>query len=307
MSLFEASQTTVSAAVYQIADSCGASADAEMRARALISLNSGIRHFNNRYKWYWLMTEATPIQVWAPFGVAGVTASAGAASAAAPVSHGVKVDDYLVGSGFAAGCRVTATAVSGFGFSIATTGFTTNTTATFALTATRDMYDIPSDWKAPYSVVLIGGVPLRYIQRRARDRMTDSEQAGGDVYGYDLMMVGSKGKIRLLTPPGGAGWLQVRYHRNMATASASASTATLDVPDNYEPYLMAWAKWHFLTDKGEERKAQAMTWLSLAEDGLKTMLRDQTTIPDEQLGFTPDHVISGRISENSIAYVPWDY
>ena len=120
-------------------------------------------------------------------------------------------------------------------------------------------------------------------------------------------MVGSKGKIRLLTPPGGGDWLQLRYHRNMATAASTATATTLDIPDNYEPYLMAYAKWHFLTDKGEERKSQATTWLSLAENGLTTMLKDQTNIPDEDLGFTPGHMTAGRVSDNSTVNIAWDY
>jgi hypothetical protein len=306
MSLFEASQTPFVSAVQQIADSCGASADTEMTTRAGISLNSAIRHFNNRYKWNWLLTEAAPIVVVAPFGVAGVTASASVASAAAPAAHGIKTDDFISGLCWPMGTRATATAASGFGVNALATGFAT--TATMPVTATRDMYDLPSDYKAVYTCRLLSSnTPLRYVQRRGVDRGNVSEQAMQDTYGYDLLMVGSKGKIRLLTPPAGADVLQVRYHRNMATGSASASTTTLDIPDNYEPYLMAWAKWHFLTDKGEERKMQATTWLSLAEDGLKTMLKDQTNIPDEELGFTPGHMQAGRISENSVVGVSWDY
>jgi hypothetical protein len=306
MSLFEASQTPFVSAVQQIADSCGASADTEMTTRAGISLNSAIRHFNNRFKWNWLLTEAAPIVVVAPFGVAGVTASASVASAAAPAGHGIKTDDFISGLCWPMGTRATATAVSGFGVNALATNFAT--TATMPITATRDMYDLPTDYKAMYSVRLLSSnTPLRYVQRRGVDRGAESEQAGGNVFGYDLMMVGSKGKIRLLTPPGAADVLQVRYHRNMATAAATSTATTLDIPDNYEPYLMAWAKWHFLTDKGEERKTQATTWLSLAEDGLRTMLKDQTNIPDEDLGFTPGHMQAGRVSENSVVGVKWDY
>jgi hypothetical protein len=306
MALFQGSQTPFVTAVQQIADSCGASADTEMTTRAGVSLNSAIRHFNSRYKWNWLLTEAVPIQVWAPFGVAGVTASAGAASAAAPTGHGVKVDDFISGTYFQSGTRVSATAASGFGINCYPTGITT--TATANVTATRDMYDLPSDWKAPYSLKLLSSnTPLRYIQRRSVDRSAASEQAGAGVYGYDLMLVGSKGKVRLLTPPAAADVLQVRYYRCMATASASGATGSLDLPEGYEPYLMAWAKWHFLTDKGEERKSQATTWLSLAENGLTTMLKDQTNIPDEDLGFTPGHMTAGRVSDNSTVNIHWDY
>jgi hypothetical protein len=119
-------------------------------------------------------------------------------------------------------------------------------------------------------------------------------------------MVGSKGKIRLLSPPNGADWLMVRYYRCMATAAASSTSTTLDIPSDYEHYLIAWAKWHFLTDKGEERKAQATTWLSLAEDGLKTMLKDQTNIPDEDLSFVPGHAQAGPTNDNSVAGIMWD-
>jgi hypothetical protein len=306
MALFQGSTTPFVSAVQQIADSCGASADTEMTTRAGISLNSAIRHFNSRFKWNWLLTEAAPIQVLGPFGVAGVTASASAASAAAPAGHGVKPDDFISGTYWQKGTRVSATAVSGFGLNAFVSGIAT--TGVADTTATRDMYDLPTDWKAPYSVRLLSSnTPLRYTQRRGVDRATDSEQTGGSLYGYDLFMAGSKGKIRLLTPPGAADILQIRYHRNMATAAASSTGTTLDIPDNYEPYLMAWAKWHFLTDKGEERKTQAMTWLSLAEDGLKTMLKDQTNIPDEDLSFIPGHTQAGRADINSLASVKWDY
>jgi hypothetical protein len=306
MSLFEASQTPFVSAVQQIADSCGASADTDMTTRAGISLNSAIRHFNSRYKWNWLLSEAPPIQILAPFGVAGVTASAGAASAAAPAGHGLKADDYVLGDLFSRGTRVSATAASGFGFNSYPTGVTT--TAACSITATRDMYDLPSDYRATYSMkLLLSNRPLTYIQRRAVDRSGESEQLGGNVFGYDLSLAGTKGKVRILTPPGAADILQMRYFRCMATGASTATATTLDIPDAYEPYLMAWAKWHFLTDKGEERKQQAMTWLSLAEDGLKTMLKDQTNVPDEDLGFTPGHSSAGRLNENSTTQIKWDY
>jgi hypothetical protein len=306
MALFQGSTTPFVSAVQQIADSCGASADTEMTTRAGISLNSAIRHFNSRFKWNWLLTEAAPIAVLGPFGVAGVTASASAASAAAPAGHGVKPDDFISGSFWQKGTRASATAVSGFGLNCYVSGIVT--TGVADTTATRDMYDLPADYKAMYSARLLNSnTPLRYIQRRMVDRGAESEQLGGNLFGYDLMMVGSKGKIRLLTPPGSDNVLQLRYYRNAVTASATASTATLDIPEGYETYLMAWAKWHFLTDKGEERKSQSTTWLSLAEDGLRTMLKDQTNVPDEDLGFTPGHARAGQSNIDSLSNVNWDY
>lgn len=61
------------------------------------------------------------------------------------------------------------------------------------------------------------------------------------------------------------------------------------MPQDYEPYLIAWAKWHYLTDKSEGRSDQAAVWLNFATDGLKVMLADQTRLPDEDLMFIPGH------------------
>src|SRR5689334_23322063 len=108
MPALEFSQVTVSAAIQQIADSAGASADAEMLGRSLISLNAATKYFNSRYKWNWLWTEANPIAVVAPFSVA-VTASAAQVSASALPGHGILVDDWITGNGFMQGVRVTAT------------------------------------------------------------------------------------------------------------------------------------------------------------------------------------------------------
>ena len=66
----------------------------------------------------------------------------------------------------------------------------------------------------------------------------------------------------------------------------------LDIPEDYEAYPIAWAKWHFLTDKREQGGQQATTWLNLAQEGLKTMESDQTVIPDEDLMFLPGHASS---------------
>lgn len=300
------SQTQASAAVLQIADSIGASGDAEMQARALRSLNHAIRHFNNQQKWNWLWTEAPPAYVYAPFTVSAVTASAGQASAASPTGHGLAVDDLVVGSVFLAGTRVSATAVSGFGLYVAPVGYTG--TATADITAIRDMYAAPADLKASFTAKLVGSNNvLRPLHRRLQDRVDESEANTSTPEAYDEFLLWNRGKIRLVPAPGAADVLLVRYHREMATASASASTATLDLPDDYEPYLIAWAKFHFLTDKGEGRKDQATVWHAIGEQGLKTMIRDQVTRPDIAWGFVPGAYEIGAMNDNTTRWIPWTY
>ena len=303
--MFLASTTPFVTAVQQIADSCGASADTEMTTRSWRSLNAAIQHFNNRFKWNWLFTETAPTLITYPFSVTGVTASGGQASATCPAGHTLAVDDLLTGSLFGLGTRVSATAASGFGVNLAVLG---TGSSTINVTSTRDYYSIPTDLKAVYSVRLLSADrALKPVSQRAWDRASTTETVEGTTQWYTTFNFGTKSKIRLMPPPDAADYMVIRYHRGMATASASASTATLDIAADYEPYLMAWAKWHFLTDKGEERKAQSTTWLSLAEDGLRTMLKDQTNQPDDELRFTPGHAQGGYTSDTSTRGIAWDH
>lgn len=307
MSLFQPSTKAVSAVAQEIADTVGASGDAEMTQRAGRSLFAALQHFNNTAKWDFLRGEAAPITVFAPFSVTGVSASAGQASAAAPAGHGLKPDDFIVGSGFANGTRVSATAASGFGIYGAVSGFSAGVTVV-SVSATRDMYDLPSDWKAPYTARLLNSnVDLRYVGRRLYDRSVTQEQNVSTPYWYDLYMVGARGKIRLLSPPSAADILQLRYYRRMTIPTTTATADAVDIVQDYEPYLIAWAKWHFLLDKGEGRGEQMKTWFVMAQEGLKTMLRDQTNIPDEGLTLLPGHFQFGNFGDNTTRFLPWEY
>jgi hypothetical protein len=306
MSLFQPSTKAVSAAAQEIADTVGASGDGEMTTRAGRSLFAALQHFNNMANWDFLRTEATPITVFAPFGVGGVSAHAGIASAACPAGHGLKIDDFVTGPFFNPGTRVSATAAGGFGIFGTIAGVSTADVFGSA-TAIRDMYDLPGDWKAPYTMRTLGNnAPLNYIGRRTYDRGGANEQTTSTPYWYDLLMVGSRGKIRLLPPPTGADTLLMRYYRRMTIPSTTATADVVDIVQDYEPYLIAWAKWHFLLDKGEGRGDQMKTWFVMSQDGLKTMLRSQTVIPDDGLMFLPGHAAFGSWSDNSTRWIPWD-
>jgi hypothetical protein len=303
--LFNASTIPWTTAVQLIADSAGASADTEMQARAHRSLRASFQHFGGRYNWDFLRGESTPARVIGPFTVTGVSASAGQVSAAAPAGHGFAVDDIVLASGFLTGNRITATAASGFGFAAAVTGFTAGVTVITA-TGVRDYYDVPSTYRRIYTVRLLGAAKsLGYATRRTYDRFVTDEFSAGTPESYDLFSVGGLGKIRLLPPPASSDVLLVRHSRRFSLASASGVTSSLDIPEDYESYVIAWAKWHFLTDKSDSAE-RATTWLSLAQEGLKTMLQEQTLIPDQDLGFTPAHAVPYTGGDNSTRFVPWD-
>jgi hypothetical protein len=307
MALFQPSTKAVSAVCQEIADTVGASGDGEMTTRAGRSLFAAMEHFNNRANWDFLRTESAPIRVFAPFTVSGITASAGQSSALAPVGHGLLPDDFLMCSGFALGTRISATASGSFGFYGQVSGFTSGNTVVSA-TINRDMYDLPSDFKASYGARLHNSnVELRYVNRRTYDRSMYNEYTTSTPYWYDLFMVGNRGKIRLLTPPVAEDDLQLRYYRRMTIPTTTATGDAIDITQDYELYLISWAKWHFLTDKGEGRSDQAKTWFALGNDGLVTMLRDQTRIPDDGLMLVPGHFQFGTIGDNTTRWLPWEY
>lgn len=307
MSLFNQSIKAVSAVCQEIADSAGASSDSEMTTRAARSLFAGLEHFNNRANWEFALAEATPIAVFGPFGITA-TVSAGQVSATAGPGHGLRVDDLLSGPGWQVGTRITATAAGSFGFSLTTSATAAGATSISA-TAVRDLYDLPADYKAPYSASLLSTSPgiLTLIRRRFYDRSTFTPFSPSTPGAYDIFMIGAKGKVRLLQPPSSADLLQLRYYRRMTVPTTSATADALDIPQDYEPYLIAWAKWHFLIDKGEGRSEQAQTWLSLSQEGLVTMLRDQTRVPDESLMMIPGaYTYSTYGNDNTTRNISWE-
>lgn len=303
MALFRQSSIPWATAVQQIADSADASADDEMRNRAHLSLRAAFQFIGGRARWDFLRGEYPVQVVTGPFSVGGVSATAGSAFASSITGHGIAVDDIVSADGFLYGTRVSATAASGFGVTVAPTAGGSALTATF----TRDMYDAPSDMRIEYGVKLLSSQrPLTYVNRRAYDRSVTDEFTAGSPYWYDLFMLGSASKVRLVPPPAGSDLLLQRYYRTFTLATASAASASLDFPQNYEYVPIAWAKWHFLTDKGEGRKDQATVWMSLAQDGLKQMLAEQTAIPDETLGFIPGG-LPVFWDSRSTSWINWDY
>jgi hypothetical protein len=302
MALFRQSTIPWATAVQQIADSVGASGDAEMLNRAHMALRAAFQAIGGRARWDFLRGEYPVQTVTGPFSLGTVSATAGSAYAGVSASHGIAVDDIVSGTAFAYGTRVSATASTGFGFTVvAVTGGVL--TATF----TRDMYDAPPDMRSEYGVKLLSSQrPLIYVTRRPYDRSQTDEFTASTPYWYDLFMLGSASKVRLLPPPAGADLLFQRYYRAFTTPTASGASGAIDIPVDYEFLPIAWAKWHFMVDKGEGRKDQASTWMSLAQDGLKQMLAEQTTIPDSDLTMTPGHLPFWTDSR-STRWLNWDF
>jgi len=284
-------------AIGEIADTVGASAQGAMTDRAHKSLVAAFQYFNG-HKWEFLTTEATPIAVQGPFAVS-ITASSGQVTATTLAGHGVRIDDLLIGNGFTVNTRVTATGSTSIAFNVAVS--TAAGAQSYDVSAQRAFYDLPADFKVEYSAELLNsGFTLQSLRRRMRVRGGIPTTQAGQPVRYDIFSVGQKGKIRLIPEPGANDTLQLGYYRRMAVGSASGDSTTLDVPADYELYVIAWAKWHFLMDKSEGRSEQGNTWMALAKEGLVTMESDQTNHPDEGLAFTPGHYTGDPTSPNDV-------
>ena len=285
MPLFTPSTKSWVSTVQEVAGVVGASADSEMLSRAHSSLRGAFQYINRRTNWDYLRTKQAPVQLIAPFTVS-VTASGGSASLTAAASHGIKVDDLMSGSGVLLGSRTTATAATTFTLDTLVTGFTG--TAAYDVGATRDFYDLASDYRVAYSVrMLAANRPLHPLGRRLYDRVASDQFTPGTPERYDTFSQAGKGKIQILPPPSQTDVLQIRYYRRMNLGSATADSTALDILEDYELYPVAWAKWHFLTDRQEGRGEQATTWMTLAKEGIATMIAEQTNQPDEQISFVP--------------------
>lgn len=308
MSLFNQSTKLVSAVIAEIADSVGASGDPEMLTRSMRSLNAAILHFNSRARWDWMQTQSPPISLVAPFTVTGVSAVSGQSSALVPTSHGLLVDDLISFTGLPLGTRVSATAAGSIGL-FSSIGSSYGTATSTDATAVRDMVSLPSDFKSMYSLKTMSNqFALRPVRRRFKNRVSSTELTPSTPIAYDQFPAGARGKVQIVPPPAYADTLQFNYYRRMTVASATADGTTLDIQQDHEPYLIAYAKWHFIADKGDGRAEQMQTWFTFAEGGLKQMLADQTTVPDEDLMFQPGaSSYDVNTGMNSTRYIDWTY
>lgn len=299
MALFQQTSTTLTEAKQQIADSAGVSADSDMITRAGRSFEAAIKHWNNMANWRALLVEANGISVYAPFTVSGCVLTSGSQTITTTVASGFQVAglvrwDAITGSGAVLDMQVSSTGITSITATLAASATVSGVTLTF----TRALYDLPSDFKAIYTARLMAlPRPLTYVGRRGYDRTAFDQVAVNTPIFYDLFREGELGKIRLIPPPNAADTLKIRYYRRM-----SQTDTPIDVHVDWEPYFIAWAKWHFLTDKkdGSERAQQ---WQQFAQNGISQMLKMNVTIPDEELAFTPGGLDSYWTSPSSV----WPY
>jgi hypothetical protein len=96
--------------------------------------------------------------------------------------------------------------------------------------------------------------------------------------------------------PGASSSVILNYHRAIAVPSADADI--LDIPQDYESYLLAQSKYLYLLDKGPQYTAQLGGWKNFFEEGKRKAIAAETRRPTENKMFIPE----GSIGMNSAGF-----
>ena len=81
----------------------------------------------------------------------------------------------------------------------------------------------------------------------------------------------------------------LRYYRRMTIPSVGATA--IDIPQDYENYILALAKAFFLIDKGADDSKWGF-WKQFAEEGMTIAKGSDARVPDDDLVLIPGHSIT---------------
>jgi hypothetical protein len=147
-------------------------------------------------------------------------------------------------------------------------------------------YALPSDFKEVYDVRLTAlNRTLQYLPRRQYDRAVWNQTAQNDPTHYTLYLSGlDTGQITLIGIPSNSDVLVLRYYRRMSMPVQSNDV--LDIPQDYENYILALAKSFFLIDVGAPSERVAF-WQGMAKEGIQIAKGSEQRIPDSDPTLLP--------------------
>jgi hypothetical protein len=127
---------------------------------------------------------------------------------------------------------------------------------------------------------------LQQITQRDYDLLRPGNESSTPTH-YSLYAMGNDGYIRFLPPNYlGSERAVLRYCRAM-----SGTADPLDIPSDFEPYIIALAKAYFLADKGGNPERMQFWW-NVAMEGLDKARAAAVRSPDYRAAFRPDIGIS---------------
>lgn len=302
MAMFRQSALTFTVAQTRVAESAGASGSADLLAKAGYAVQTAIEHWANSHNWSYMLTTNTGITVVAPFTISACVTNSTTTVTSLALFGSVVVGDLVTGSGIEPETTVTVvTSTSNITLSVAATTSVNPNSLTFS----RRDYALPAGFKYMYNARLVDNPRILYpIDTRLYDRVRFDQTGASTPTHYSLYPKGTDGKLRLLPTPAAADTLVLKYYRK--SDKPSAGSDILDIPIDYEFYIIGLAKAFFLADKGGEEARQKFWW-DYAMSGLRQARADDNRAPDGDEGFVPGSVIQYPYNPNSVTQFLGDY
>jgi hypothetical protein len=189
------------------------------------------------------------------------------------------------------------------------------TDVSIAITSASSVYDLPTDFRKMYDVRLqTNSRTLKYIDASDYDNQHPQASTPSVPTGYMLQhqweVASTGGKIELVPGCSVSDNLLISYYRKVTIPSAiltgatSSDSTTIDIPEHYHSFLLAWARALYLANKGGEDQ-RMMFWTKIAQDGLLKARAADEWNPDDSPGFQPG---ASQAQYNPNNTLPWaDY
>lgn len=173
-----------------------------------------------------------------------------------------------------------------------------------ALTVTSGAATLPTDFKYMYGGIITNtNQPLYPISQALMDIATFAGSVGTPAF-YSLFKGGLAGsyQIKITPTPTDGSTITLNYHRSMAIPTADSDV--LDIPQDYENYLLAEAKYLYLLDKGGEPE-RAAGWKDYYESGKRKAIMAESRRPQESKLLIPEGGLHINTSLDNPDIISW--
>lgn len=158
-------------------------------------------------------------------------------------------------------------------------------TASITLTTGVSTFYLPSGFKAPYSAYLVNRQKhLKWLSNREYIDKEIQFLTGDSLYYMSASPSNSLDRLSIVPAPPESDTLKLHYYRRMNSTVGTAET--LDIPAEWEGFILSHAKEMMVADKGPTEKLQY--WQMVAERGYKTAIDEDEDMPDTGVGFQLD-------------------
>lgn len=295
MALYQQSTLTFSDAKVKVANASSAGADTDMLTKAGDAIRHAFMDWNNARHWNFTKTTAY-IRTIAPFTVANCVLVSGNPTITTGDTSSIVAGDIVSGTGIDNDVVVDAVVDSTtFRLKRAPTE-----SGTVTLTLARRDYALPADVKFIFDIRYVtASRVILPVDDRLLDRLDPVRTDTADPNYYLTYPIGELGKIRFDKPTSGVGTIILKYHRRLTVPSTEGNA--LDIPEDFEGYILDLSKGYFLLEK-EEASGKAQSLLILGEKGIRKAMAADDKLPDAEPAFQPSWTVGPGLDQTTESY-----